>query len=55
MKSYSLFEFDESKASRSTSRDSELFNEELLQYALHEINYIGKNINIYITHIPWLL
>ena len=47
MKSYSLFEFDESKASRSTSRDSELFNEELLQYALHEINSIAKNIETF--------
>ena len=47
MKSYSLFEFDESKASRSTSRDSESFNEELLQYTLDEINYIVKNIETF--------
>ena len=47
MKSYSLFEFDEQKASSSTSRNSESFNEELLKYILSEIEYIVKNIETY--------
>ena len=47
MKSYSLFDFDESKANGSTSRNSESFNEELLNYTLNEIEYISKNIETF--------